>query len=160
MTPRHGFLALALLVTGILAFLPAEEPEDEIVSPVRRATDGRPAPAKAPAPAVDARSGEKPAFSPKSGADPFAVQSFRPPPPPPPRIVPPPPMAPPLPFGFVGMWTENGQEIIFLSQRDMVLSATKGQTLAGGWRLDEVQAGMLLFTYMPMNQQKTLRIAP
>jgi hypothetical protein len=160
MTPRHGFLALALVVTAILAFLPAEEPEEEIVSPVRRAADGRPAPAKAPAPAVDGRSGEKPIFAPKAGADPFPVQSFRPPPPPPPRIVPPPPMAPPLPFGFVGMWTENGQEIVFLSQRDAVLSASKGQTLAGGWRLDDVRAGTLLFTYMPMNQQKTLRIAP
>lgn len=160
MTRRHLFLALALVVTAILAFLPAEEPEKEIVAPARRAADVRPAPAKAPISAVDVNSGEKPTFTPKSGADPFAVQSFRPPPPPPPRIAPPPPMAPPLPFGFVGMWTENGQEIIFLSQRDAVLSASKGQTLAGGWRLDEVQAGALLFTYMPMNQQKTLRIAP
>ncbi|MBP8901729.1 MAG: hypothetical protein KBG41_03860 [Thiobacillaceae bacterium] len=160
MTPRYGLLALALVVTAILAFLPAEEPEDEIVSPVRRAAEGRPAPAKAPTPAVDASPSEKPMFVPKAGADPFAAQSFRPPPPPPPRIVPPPPMAPPLPFGFVGMWTENGQDVVFLSQRDAVLSASKGQTLAGGWRLDDVQAGALLFTYMPMNQQKTLRIAP
>ncbi|MCU0841606.1 MAG: hypothetical protein MUC79_07795 [Thiobacillaceae bacterium] len=160
MTARQGFLALVLVVTAILAFLPAEETEDEIVAPVRRVADGRPAPAQAPAPAVDGSFSEKPAFDPKAGADPFAVQSFRPPPPPPPKIVPPPPMAPPLPFTFVGMWTENGEEIVFLSQRDTVLSASKGQTLAGGWRLDAVQAEMLLFTYMPMNQQKTLRIAP
>lgn len=164
MNPRHLILGLALAGAAILAFLPAREPADEIVTPIRRAK----APAvpiatnPAPPPATGGEAG-RPEFTAEAESDLFPPQSFRPPPPPPPKYVqpaPPPPMAPPLPYGFIGAWTENGEETVFLSQGDRTLSVRKGMKLAGGWRLDDIQPGSLLFTYEPLNQQNTLRIAP
>lgn len=160
MNRRHLLLGLALLVAAGLAFLPPPEPEVEVVAPVRHAAGPRPAAAVA---SPQAAASMKPALAVAAGADLFPVQSFRPPPPPPRKIVPlppPPPMAPPIPFGYVGTWTENGQETVFLSQGDRVLHVRRGVALAGGWRLDDVQPGGLLFTYEPLNQQKTLRISP
>lgn len=161
MTRRQLLLGLALLVAAGLAFLPPpQEPDVEIVAPARPKAAARPAPAQAQAAAPTSL---KPAFAAEAGADLFAAQSFRPPPPPPPKVVPappPPPMAPPIPYGYVGTWTENGQETVFLSQGDRVLHVRRGVSLAGGWRLDDVQPGALQFTYEPLNQQKTLRISP
>lgn len=168
MNPRHLILGLALVGTAILAFLPTEEPEDQIVAPVRRVkapatpASGNPAPDKPTPPSASEAVG-RPAFAVDAETDLFPSQSFRPPPPPPPKFVPPPPpppMAPPLPYGFIGAWTEQGVETVFLSQGDRVLPVRKGTSLTGGWRLDDVQPGSLLFTYEPLNQQKTLRIAP
>jgi len=102
-----------------------------------------------------------PRFSESTGPNLFPAQSFRPP-----RIqaaarvVAPPPMAPDLPFTYVGAWTEQGRETVFLSQGDAVLSAHLGEDLPGGWRLDSVEPDSLTFTYLSLNQQRNLRIAP
>ncbi len=164
MNHRHWILAIALVVIAILAFMPTDESDLEVVVPARHPT--------APTKALDMRLAPAPkpelatvrqAFVAEARTNLFPAQSFRPPPPPPPKIVPvppPPPMAPPLPFAFIGAWTENGQETVFLSQGDRVLHARKGMTLSGGWRFDSQQPGGLVFTYEPLNQQKTLRIAP
>lgn len=157
MTRRHGILALALAAAVILAFLPVREQEEDIVAPARHLQVGRqPAAPLAPRTA-------KPVFPKVAATDLFPAQSFRPPPPPPPKltpVAPPPPTAPPLPFGFVGIWTENDKETVFLTMGDRVLSTGKGQSPVNGWRLDDVQPGSLVFTYEPLNLQKTLRISP
>lgn len=161
MSPRHLLLGGALAAAVYLSVFPPvnEEEEPQVVAPIRRAAPAVASPVAAPAAGISGR----PAFTEAAAADLFPVQSFRPPPPPPPKIIPPPPpppMAPPLPFTFVGIWTEEGRETVFLNQGERVLFAHKGEKVAGGWRLDDVQTGSLLFTYEPLNQQKTLRISP
>lgn len=169
MSPRHGFLALLLAATLVAAFWPAEEADHEAgavveaVAKPRRATvaeDSPPAPALAAAAGIRADPGR---LVRDGGADLFPPQSFRPPPrpqPPPPELPPPPPMAPPVPFTFVGVWTEEGRETVFLDRGNQLLSARPGDTLPGGWRLDAVGAESLTLTYVSLNQQRTLRIAP
>ncbi len=151
MRPRHLLLAAALLATTLLAWRAVEEGGTEIVEPVRRE---RPAAAATPARTLDMPGATRPAISAEAGADLFPAQSFRPPPPPPPKALPPPPpVAPPLPYQFIGQWTENGLDTVFLGQGDRVLAVRKGARLDGGWRLEDLRPGSLLFTYEPLNQQ-------
>lgn len=94
------------------------------------------------------------------GPDLFPVHSWQPPPPPPPEPPPPPPpTAPPLPFQFLGRWQEGGEEVYFLAQGQQMLTLKQGDTV-GPWRLDETAPGRLVFTYVPMNERRTLRLTP
>ena len=102
-----------------------------------------------------------PRFALHSGRDLFPAQTFKPPPPKPaPPPPPPPPTAPPVPFVFIGAWTEDGRETLFLGQGERTLSVHRGDVLPGGWRLDEIKPDALTLTYLSLNQQRTLRIAP
>jgi len=103
-----------------------------------------------------------PRFTASAGPNLFPVQSFRPPPriQAAARVVAPPPMAPDLPFAYMGAWSEQGRETVFLSQGDAVLNVHVGDDLPGGWRLDSVDPESLTFTYVSLNQQRNLRIAP
>jgi len=140
--PRHGLLAVALLITLVAAFLPQDEGlEDEGVvevaerpgptsqaqqpaSPVSYAQDGRSdfSPTSRAQDRSTAQNYSGPVnrdlrVAPKPLADLFPAQSFRPPPPPPPPArpapPPPPPTAPALPFKFVGAWQEDGRDTVF-----------------------------------------------
>lgn len=157
MKPRHLLLGAALLASAGLALLPGPEPVDGVVAPVARGARPVPAPAGMPPPSARAA---RPRFDPGTGADLFPAQSFLPPPSRSVAPPPPPPEAPALPFAYVGAWTENGVETVFLAQGERVLSVRAGERLAGGWRLDTVQPEALAFTYEPLNQPRTLRIAP
>jgi hypothetical protein len=68
-------------------------------------------------------------------------------------------MAPPLPFKYVGRWTDEQGETVFLSLGERVLTARTGQKL-DQWRLDKVEADLLGFTYLPLDQQRQLRLTP
>ncbi|MEW5769460.1 MAG: hypothetical protein AB1831_03760 [Pseudomonadota bacterium] len=163
MTPRHAILALLLAGTLAAAFWPQPEEEEGsgVVVAVKRAAR---ASAPAAVPAAPQATAEAARFPAGDAANLFPAQDFRPPPPPPSKPVPPPPppppMAPPVPFGFIGAWNENGAATVFLSSGDQVVSARAGALLPGGWRLDTVGADALTFTYVSLNQQRTLRIAP
>jgi len=117
-----------------------------------------------PSPAVDlARARRTPqplavdAFSPRSWAPPPRKQSAAeraataPPPPPPPQ-------APPLPFRYVGMLGDDGKTTLFLSNGERDVAARPGDVLDGGWRLDEVDERRALFTYVPLEQSRTLTL--
>jgi hypothetical protein len=65
-------------------------------------------------------------------------------------------MAPPLPFSLVGQWQEGGVTTLFLTDMQNAYSVHKGDVL-GPWRLDEIGAGQLTFTYLPMGKQQTMR---
>jgi hypothetical protein len=80
-----------------------------------------------------------------------------PPPPPPPYVPPPPPQAPPLPFSYMGRWQEAGQTTYYLTRGTTPISVRAGQVLDGAWRLEPVANGMLNFTYLPLNQTRSLR---
>lgn len=176
MTPRHALLALLLAGTLAAAFWPRDEADtlvEAVTRPNRQAVSAPPSSADTEArsateatpsapPKADGPAGEM-RFATVGAVNLFPHQSFRPPPKPAkPAPMPPPPipMAPPVPFGYVGAWTENGQETVFLSRGEQVISTHRGATLPGGWRLDTASPETLTFTYLSLNQQRTLRIAP
>lgn len=80
-----------------------------------------------------------------------------PPPPPPPYVPPPPPQAPALPFSYMGRWQEAGQTTYYLARGTAPVSVHAGQVLDGVWRLEPVTGGMLNFTYLPLDQTRSLR---
>jgi len=80
-----------------------------------------------------------------------------PPPPPPPYVPPPPPQAPALPFSYMGRWQEAGQTTYYLTRGMLPVSVRSGQILDGVWRLEPVTGGLLNFTYLPLNQTRSLR---
>jgi hypothetical protein len=87
----------------------------------------------------------------------FVAPPPPPPPPPPPYVPPPPPQAPALPFSYMGRWQEAGQTIYYLSRGALPVSVRAGQVLDGMWRLEPVTNGILNFTYLPLNQTRSLR---
>jgi hypothetical protein len=92
--------------------------------------------------------------------DPFPVQSWRPPPPPPPPAAPPPPPSPPpLPFSYLGAWQDGGHQAYFFTRGDGEFGLHLGEQ-TGPWRLDKAGADQLVFTYLPLNMQRTMRLLP
>lgn len=161
------FLALAGVVgwSGWLAINgPAtDDTEIELAKPVARM---RGLPAPAPATATAATSAKIQEAAPRlalTRTNLFPEQTWYvpPPPPPPPRYVPPPPppppQAPPLPFSYMGRWQEAGQTTYYLTRGSLPVSVRPNQVLDGVWRLEPVTGGMLNFTYIPLNQTRSLR---
>lgn len=80
----------------------------------------------------------------------IALVQAAPPAPPPPVVEPPPPPPPPrpvLPYRFVGMLADRdgGDARVFLMLGDKMLMARSGETLEGGWRLDNIGSRELKF---------------
>lgn len=73
--------------------------------------------------------------------------------PPPPA---PPPQAPALPFRFIGRQDGDGAPLIFLEQQQQTHIVRIGETVADGWRLDRAEDQALVFTYVPLGQQRLL----
>jgi len=92
----------------------------------------------------------------------FASRSWYvppPPPPPPPPAAPVEPTAPPLPYIFVGSYTESDRATVyFLTRGDRVYDVRIGDTLDGIYSVDAVQNGALVFTYKPLNTRQTLEL--
>lgn len=161
MKSRQAIL-FALLFATLAAswWVDREEAADaapEVVAAVLRPADSRLAPTP-PAEVAEA----SPVRFPGGGADLFPAESWRPQPPPVVRVEPPPPpppMAPPLPFKYLGRWSDELGETVFLAQGDSLVTARAGQRLAA-WRLDKVGAHSLEFTYEPLNQSRQLRLTP
>lgn len=84
---------------------------------------------------------------------------FVPPPPPPPvpYVAPPPPQAPALPFSYMGHWQEAGETTYYLTRGTLPVSVRPNQVLDGVWRLEPVTGSQLNFTYLPLNQTRSLR---
>lgn len=80
-----------------------------------------------------------------------------PPPPPPPYVPPPPPEAPPLPYSYMGRWQEGEVTTFYLTRGTLPLSVRTGQVVDGVWRLDTLANGVLNFTYLPLDQTRSLR---
>jgi hypothetical protein len=95
-------------------------------------------------------------------ADPFApkrwtVATLRPPravaPPPPPK-----PQAPPLPFTYIGKAVERGQVTVFLMRGESSYVARAGVTLDGVYRVEHVDEGKVVFTYVPLGTRQELAL--
>lgn len=146
--------------------------EPDVVEPTR-ATDG--VPARHPEAKRTPASGELTPAAAKllfalahrtaddtNAGDLFASKSwYVPPPPPPPAPVaaPAPPSAPPLPYTFVGSYTEGNQATVyFLTAGDRVYDVKAGDTLDRIYSVDSVENGVMTLTYKPLNIRQTLAV--
>ncbi|MFP5408006.1 MAG: hypothetical protein ACLGGY_01865 [Gammaproteobacteria bacterium] len=157
---RRALLFLALAgVVGWSLWLAFGETNTAVVDVAEPVTRARSA---APAEAVAARA-QPPEAAPRlalSRSNLFPEQTWYvapPPPPPPPYVEPPPPQAPALPFSYMGRWQEAGQTTYYLARGSLPVSVRAGQVLDGVWRLEPVTGGQLNFTYLPLNQTRSLR---
>lgn len=78
------------------------------------------------------------------------------PPAPPPLPRAPAPVAPPLPFAYLGGIGDADGTQVFLSDGGSTLVAKPGSRLAGGWLLETVEPGRLVFNYEALQQRQTL----
>ena len=96
--------------------------------------------------------------------DVFPAKSWVPPPPPAPprpvRVEPPKPVAPPLRFKYLGQMEEAGQKVVFLELGDRSHAVRKGESVEGGYRIEDITAAAIVFTYTPLGERQTLPIAP
>jgi hypothetical protein len=86
---------------------------------------------------------------------------FVPPPPPKPVPVvppppPPPPTAPPLPYTFLGKYSEGELQLVVLAKGNRVITASKGDVLENIYKIDRIEANNVIFTYLPLNTSQTL----
>jgi hypothetical protein len=160
MNKRVVLLIVALIVTVLLAFWPQPEEQSRVVEPKHRVQSSAAKLSHPTTPSTAQKQVEPPVRFAELDGDLFPSQTWRPPPPKPRPVkpLPPPPPAPPdFFFSYFGRWLEGGKEVIFLKQDDQVMRTHIGDVVAGQWRLDQVEAGDLVFTYLPLNMQKTLR---
>lgn len=89
-----------------------------------------------------------------------AVSWYVPPPPKPTPPPPPPPepVAPPLPFTYLGQYTNPDlpARVIILARADRVYTVSEGDVIDGTYRIGPVAAGLLEFTYLPLNKKQSL----
>ena len=170
MTVRQRRTVLFLALAGVGAWsvwlASNESSNDDQSSPEQVAEpsvrENRPAPvASSPAPVL--APAKKQEIQPRlalARANLFPEQTWfipPPPPPPPPYVAPPPPQAPALPFSYIGRWQDANQTTFYLERGTLPVSVRSGQILDGVWRLEPVTGGILNFTYLPLNQTRSLR---
>lgn len=106
-----------------------------------------PAPPQAPAPKPEKK---KPAPPP-------------PPPPPPVNPVPVVPTAPPLPFVVMGSirgaGIADGKPIVFLNEKGATLTVSAGDEIRGTYKVEQISATAIEFTYLPLNQRQSLPLS-
>ena len=88
----------------------------------------------------------------------FGSKSWYGAPPPPKPLPPPPPSAPPLPFSYMGKLIDEGRITVFLSRQDRNFLVQAGDTIESTYRVDEINAGVMTVTYLPLDQKQTLPI--
>lgn len=89
----------------------------------------------------------------------FTARNWQPPPPKATAksLAPPPPTAPPLPFTVFGQMVEGGRTTVFLNDQDRSHAAKVGDVINKAYRVDAIRDDAVVLTYLPLNQQQTLR---
>lgn len=153
-----GGLVATLLATAYTGFDAGAPPE--VVTPVRRPTAERTLSVVVPAPhAQHTPPTATPLRMPLAQAPStlFGAHSWQPPPAPAPEMAPAPPQAPPLPFRYMGRLEEDGQVTVFLQEANQPHTRVvrQGDKL-NQYRVDEVTAQGVRFTYLPLNETQRL----
>ncbi len=65
------------------------------------------------------------------------------------------PVAPPLPFQYFGRLTENGKTEVFVMRGEELIAVAAGQQI-GDYKVEQVAATSISFTYLPMKMRQTL----
>jgi hypothetical protein len=157
---RRAILAGALVATVAAALMPAEPdaPPAQRAQPARPPTGARELRNRGAAEPLPQLELERLAQSPSREAvlDALEVRSWAPPPAKP--APPPPPQAPPLPFKYLGKIMDGGQVVVFLAKQDNNYMVREGDKLDNNYQIDEIKAGMMTLTYLPLGQKQTLAI--
>lgn len=170
---RLGVL-LAICVAGIVSALAldADAPPGDTARPRLNAVatgDNTSAPAlqndkadlRLPLEKIKRRTAVQPA------GDLFAVSTLQRPPPAPlpapvtitPPAAPAPPSAPPLPYTYMGKFTDaTGKLIIFLAKGDSGTTVSLGELIDGTYRVQSMDDKQLTLTYVPLGINQTLAI--
>ena len=92
----------------------------------------------------------------------FAPRSWYTPPPPPPPPPPAPvaaPTAPPLPYAFLGSYTDGSNATVyFVTREDRVYDVRPGDVLDQTYSVGPVENGQLVFIYKPLDVRQSLPI--
>lgn len=168
---RRWLLAVALVGTVAAAGWVGDDPDGDRVIPAAGAGEGARAqqatpPERRPVAARPGADGTliemeklKQRTTPGKVGEIFPSRSWQPPPPPvAARGKPEPPRAPPLPFQFFGRLVENGMTVVFLNRQDEIYAAKVGDTIAGSYRVEEINGTEVVLTYLPLKQRQTLPI--
>jgi len=155
--------ALALTVAAIY-FSPA--PAEVVAASAARAPVSRTAPA-----AQESVAAIAPIFEDEASADPFEKRAWAEPPPAPIPAAPPPPVertvAPielpppgpaPLPYRYVGSFSDEGGAVIYLARGEVGLVARVGETLDGTYKVSALQARSVEFENISTGTKQSLPI--
>lgn len=164
-TPKQRLAIVAIVLAALVIILSAAETRQaasppEVVQPAPRQQTHTPAARTEAEPdvAIPLKQIERTSTPRKSG-EAFQPKSWYVAPPPPPPPPPAPPTAPPLPFSFLGKAeSPEGTPTIFLSGHDRVFLVKGGETIDGMYRIDGIQNGQIVFTYLPMQIQQYLNM--
>lgn len=67
------------------------------------------------------------------------------------------PTAPPLPFRFLGAYSDGtGPTVYFITRDDRVYDVKPGDALDQTYSVDAIRDGQLVFTYKPLNIEQLL----
>jgi len=67
-----------------------------------------------------------------------------------------PPAAPPLPFTYLGKWTERDRVAVVLSKEGRSYVAHANDILDGAYRVDRIEPTRVTMTFLPLGAQQTL----
>lgn len=68
------------------------------------------------------------------------------------------PVAPPLPFRYLGQMTDEGRVTLFLSVNERNIAVRAGETIDDQYRIDSIDNGVAVFTYLPLKHRQTLPV--
>lgn len=68
------------------------------------------------------------------------------------------PVAPHLPFSYMGKMERDGNLIIYLSAGESAYSVGIGDTIEDAYRVEKIETGQVIFTYLPTAITQTLKI--
>jgi hypothetical protein len=69
------------------------------------------------------------------------------------------PSAPPLPFKFMGRYTEDGRPAVFLLQADLTWVAQEGEMVAGNYKVERIDSNSIQMRFLPLNVVQVLELA-
>ena len=72
---------------------------------------------------------------------------------------PPKPSAPPLPFTYLGRWTEGAIVTAFLAQGSRSIAVSVGESIDGTYRVDTISDTAIGLRYLPLDQRQELSVS-
>jgi len=158
---RHRWLAYAgagLLTLAAMAWVDRGRDEGAVALPTARVATpvaSRAAPA-AGVPLLRARAENEPLDDPFGAfGEPVAAAAFAPPPREPQPAAPPAP--PPLPFAYVGRWTEQGRTTIYLQRKDRSVAVLGLGRLDDEYSVQSISDQGMVFKYKALDVLQGLR---
>lgn len=155
LAPRQRWAILALLLVATVAAAMLVEDETEVPATVVNVPRAVPSVAAAgPSSVAAGEAGTADGEADETDhIDPFRGKSWYvvPPPPPPAK-----PKAPPLPFRYLGQMAEDGEARIFVDHQGRHLILRAGDVVNGTYAVEEIAAGRVVFTYLPLKEKQIL----